>query len=155
MKPKITFVLIILWLTPAIVFTQDFTEIKEIFASDSVCCDCFGVSIDISGNYAVIGANYESEDASGGNTMPAAGSAYIFRRNLAGNWNEVQKIVASDRDAGDLFGSSVSISGNYIIIGAPLEDEDAEGEKPLFFCRKNSKQQKAEKSSKGKKSCER
>ena len=43
----------------------------------------------------------------------------------AQNWFEMQKIVASDRAANDRFGYSVSSSGNYAIVGAWNEDEDA------------------------------
>ena len=58
--------------------------------------------------------------------MDAAGSAYIFYINQGGtdNWGEVKKIVASDRGANDLFGASVSISGDHVIVGALSEDED-------------------------------
>ena len=45
----------------------------------------------------------------------------------AQNWFETKKIVASDRAAWDRFGSLVSISGNYAIVGVPYEDEDAAG----------------------------
>ena len=52
-----------------------------------------------------------------------AGSAYIFR-NLEDGWVEVEKIVASDRAIDDNFGDAVSISGNYAIVGAKMEDND-------------------------------
>jgi ligand-binding sensor protein len=73
-----------------------------------------------------VGAYLEDEDASGGATATSAGSAYIFKQT-AGVWAEQQKIVASDRAAGDAFGSSVAISGDYAIVGARSEDEDASG----------------------------
>ena len=78
--------------------------------------DRFGVSVDISGNYAIIGAFQEDEDDAGINTFTDAGSAYVYERDLSGNWIEVQKIVpsASDRGANTLFGSAVAISGTTI-----------------------------------------
>ena len=39
-------------------------------------------------------------------------------------WTQQQKLTADDAAAGDRFGSSVSISDNYAIIGAPDEDDD-------------------------------
>ncbi len=39
----------------------------------------------------------------------------------------MQKVVAPDRAAADLFGWSVAISGNYAIVGAYQEDEDGGG----------------------------
>ena len=57
-----------------------------------------------------------------------AGSAYLFKRDAStGQWQETQKIVASDRGSGDKFGNSASISGNYVIVGAPLETSDTSG----------------------------
>ena len=44
---------------------------------------------------------------------------------------EVNKIVAQDRTHNDEFGRSVSISGNYAVVGVPLEQEDAEGKNPV------------------------
>jgi hypothetical protein len=43
-----------------------------------------------------------------------------------------KKFVASDRTADDEFGSAISISKNYILVGAPEEDEDALGGNTLF-----------------------
>ena len=43
------------------------------------------------------------------------------------NWNQDQKIVSPDRHVSDRFGSAVSISGNYAIIGAFNEDYDNQG----------------------------
>jgi len=105
----------------------NWNEVQKIVASDRAARDEFGYSVSISGNYAIVGAHQEDEDAIGGNTMNIAGSAYLFERDGSGTWNEVQKIVASDRAADDWFGSSVSISGDYVIVGAHQEDEDAAG----------------------------
>jgi len=102
-------------------------EAQKIVASDRASTDYFGYSVSIFGEYAIVGAYTENEDATGGNTMIAAGSAYVFERNGAGLWNEAQKIVASDRASTDFFGTSVSISGDDVIVGAYLEEEDATG----------------------------
>jgi len=106
--------------------SETWEQKQKIVASDRAEGDWFGNSVSISGDYAIVGANYENEDASGGNTLAAAGSAYIFYNN-SGTWEQNQKIVASDRAASDFFGISVSISGDYAIVGAYYEDEDANG----------------------------
>lgn len=105
---------------------QNWDNIIKATASDIGLGDLFGYSVSISGDYAIVGAPYENEDAAGTNYLGNAGSAYIFK-NIAGSWTQVQKIVASDRGAEDWFGFSVSISGDYAIVGAPYEDEDAAG----------------------------
>ena len=105
------------------------SEVQKIVASDRYDRDRFGYSVSISGNYAIVGAEWEDHDTTGGNSKNSAGSAYLFERNATtGNWSEVQKIVASDRDGSDYFGHSVSISGNYAIVGAFGEEEDASGQ---------------------------
>ena len=102
----------------------NWVEEQKICASDRASGDHFGFDVAISGDYLVIGANLEDHNVNGGGTKNHAGSAYVFERNSSGVWTEVQKIVASDRDKKDFFGYSVSISGNYISIGAYLENED-------------------------------
>ena len=44
---------------------------------------------------------------------------------------EVNKIVANDRTHNDEFGRSVSISGNYAIVGVPTDFDDANGKNSL------------------------
>jgi len=100
-------------------------------ASDRDVYDLFGHSVSISDNYAIVGADWEDEDETGGNTYEKAGSVYVFKRNESGEWNEVQKIVASDRFIGDWFGSAVNISGNQLVVGTFYEDHDAMGANPL------------------------
>ncbi|MFC2116533.1 T9SS type A sorting domain-containing protein [Bacteroidota bacterium] len=113
--------------------TNNWGQITKIVASDRAASDYFGVSVSISGDYAIVGASGEDENESGSDTKSHAGSAYIFYKDQGGvdNWGQVKKIVASDRAAMDGFGSSVSISGNYAIVGSPYEDEDASGSNTL------------------------
>ena len=98
---------------------------KKLTASDGTLNDLFGWSVAISGENAVVGA--KEEDA--GTGLNRAGSAYVFNQDYpsADNWGEVQKLVALDKASEDHFGVSVSISGNYILAGAFLEDEDENG----------------------------
>lgn len=100
---------------------------QKLTASDRAVGDAFGTSVAISGNYAAIGAPQEDQDAQGTNTMSAAGSVYIFEKNGSGQWVEMAKLVASDRNLNDQFGYSVGISGGFLIVGARFEDEDAIG----------------------------
>ena len=102
------------------------SQVQKIVASDRAAEDQFGTSVAISGDYIVVGAFNEDEDATGANYALNAGSAYIFK-NTSGTWSQVQKIVASDREAYDAFGVSVAISGDYVIVGASGEDQDVVG----------------------------
>jgi hypothetical protein len=90
---------------------NDWKTVDKLLATDGAAGDYFGQSVSISGDYAIVGARFD--DDNGYNS----GSAYIFVRN-GGNWTEIAKLTASDGAAGDNFGFSVSISGDYVIVGA-------------------------------------
>jgi hypothetical protein len=111
---------------------DDWTFVQKISSSDQGDYDRFGWSVAIDGNYAVVGAYAEDQDAAGINTLSRAGSAYIFERDEEGVWSEVQKIVASDRDTSDEFGVTVDISGETIIVGAHYEGHDELGGSFIF-----------------------
>lgn len=81
--------------------------------------DGFGISVSISGNYAIVGA--ASDDIAGNANQ---GSASIYQWN-GSNWVLMQKITDATGGANDNFGISVSISGNYAIIGAAGDDVGA------------------------------
>jgi hypothetical protein len=87
-------------------------EQDKLLASDGATTDVFGISVSIDGDYALIGA--DGDDA-------AKGSAYVFKRDGT-IWTEEQKLLASDGATGDRFGRSVSINGDYALIGAPGDD---------------------------------
>ena len=89
------------------------SEVAKLVASDAATNDDFGVSSAIDGDYLVVGALGESSNA---------GAAYVYFRDGAGTWAQQAKIVASDAEASDFFGTSVSISGDYIVVGASSED---------------------------------
>jgi len=93
-------------------------ERAKLIASDGAAEDYFGVSVSISGDYAIVGAQQ-----SWGASQPLDdGKAYIFRWDGAG-WSQQQKLLASDGAAGDWFGQSVSISGDLVIVGAQQDDD--------------------------------
>ena len=50
--------------------------------------------------------------------------------SFAQNWNEIIKVIGSDSDVNDRFGSSVSISGNFAVVGA--QGENAPGDNTLL-----------------------
>ena len=88
-------------------------------ASDGAIDDRFGYAVGISGDYAIVGA-YQDDD-NGINS----GSAYIFYKNLS-IWQQWAKLTGSDGAEEDGFGNSVSISGDYIIVGTPYDDNNNE-----------------------------
>jgi len=100
-------------------------EVKIITASDAAVNDSFGISVSILGDTAVVGA-HRNDDACPSLPLTCnSGSAYVFAKDQGGvnNWGEVKKITASDAAANDLFGISVSISGDIAIVGVRIDDE--------------------------------
>ncbi|MET0647059.1 MAG: hypothetical protein ABW208_10590, partial [Pyrinomonadaceae bacterium] len=81
---------------------------QKLVASDAAAEDRFGISVAMSGDTAVVGA--DGDDGS-------AGAAYVFVRT-GSNWTEQQKLVASDRAVNDRFGEAAAISGDTVIVGA-------------------------------------
>ncbi len=107
-------------------------EVQKVNASDASEDDLFGYSVSISDNKLLIGAYFEDDDILGNNSLDRAGSAYLFNRNSMGQWQETQKIVASDRESIDYFGQAVSISGDNLVIGALRESHDEDGDNYLL-----------------------
>ncbi len=94
---------------------NSWNQIAKLTASDGAADDQFGDFLSISGDYAIVGAMGDDDNGS------YAGSAYIFEKS-GGSWNQVDKLTASDGAIGDAFGS-VSISGDYAIVGARSDDD--------------------------------
>ncbi|GAB4289324.1 MAG: hypothetical protein Kow0068_14940 [Marinilabiliales bacterium] len=69
----------------------------------------YGYSLDIDGNYAVVGAR-------GANT--STGFAYVLYYNGT-YWETQAKLLTSDGLGSDEFGYYVSIKGDYVAVGAP------------------------------------
>mgnify|MGYP001173182343 CR=1 FL=1 len=86
-------------------------EQDSIVAGDPEAADEFGISADISGDYAIVGA-FQSDDAGA-----STGSAYIFKRT-GNTWTQQQKLLADDAAQTAYFGTSVAIDGDTVIVGA-------------------------------------
>jgi hypothetical protein len=96
------------------VFTFDGTSWSEqakLTASDGGD-DGFGTSVSLSENRALVGAPFNG----------LGGAAYIFSFNGT-SWSEDAKLTGLDTRQDDNFGSSVSLSGDLALIGAPDRDQ--------------------------------
>jgi uncharacterized protein (TIGR03437 family) len=106
----------------AYVFTRSgaaqpvWTQQQRLIADDGAGGDEFGYSVAVSGDTVVVGA---SIDTIGQNSDQ--GSAYVFVRGGV-IWSKQQKLTADDGEAGDQFGSAVAVSGDTIVVSAPLDD---------------------------------
>jgi len=92
------------------------TEDTKLTALDAAVGDFFGRSVSISGNTAIVGSF--NDDDGGINS----GSAYVFDFDGT-SWSQTAKLTALDAAAVDVFGDSVAISGDTVIVGARGNDD--------------------------------
>jgi hypothetical protein len=119
----------------AYVFVRDgtnWTQQAYLKASNTGAEDYFGSSVSVSGDTVVVGAGNESSNATGvngnqaNNSAARAGAAYVFARKGT-NWTQEAYLKASNTGAEDYFGSSVSVSGDTLVVGAGNESSNATG----------------------------
>ena len=100
---------------------------NKLVAEDGQTGDEFGGSVCLKGDYAIVGAignDDKGEDS---------GAAYIFKNN-DNVWSQQYKLVPEDGAGGDHFGNSVSIDGDYAVVGAHLDaDEGTESGSVYIF----------------------
>lgn len=81
----------------------------------------------ISGNTAIVGAQFEDSAATGvngnqnDNSVSNSGAVYVYRRTGT-TWSQESYLKASNPGVNDTFGYSVFISGERVIVGAQGED---------------------------------
>ncbi len=91
-------------------------ESQVLNGNDEAAYDLFGWSMDSSGDLLLVGSMRHDGSASD------AGAAYLFA-NSGATWTQEAKLVASDAEGSDFFGYSVSLDGQFAVIGAQGEDE--------------------------------
>lgn len=107
--------------------TPSYAHIAYLKASNTGAGDAFGHSVALSadGSTLAVGAFHEASDGSmpSNDAAAAAGAVYVYTRN-GEVWSQQAYLKASTPKPGDLFGSSVALSGNgsILAIGAPLAD---------------------------------
>lgn len=101
-------------------------------ASNTDAGDQFGHAVAISGDSVIVGSLAEDSAATGvngdgsDNSSQASGAAYVFQRS-GGAWSQQAYLKASNTGAGDIFGTSVAIFGDTVVVGARFEGSDARG----------------------------
>ncbi|MFQ5409872.1 MAG: hypothetical protein ACE5FI_15795, partial [Anaerolineales bacterium] len=98
-----------------IIIDPRFSNTSGAAASGDGPDDQFGWSVAVDGDTVIVGAPGESD---------AQGAAYVFKRDSrqVHGWSAGKKIAAADGMGGDRFGSSVDVSGDSAIVGAPGAD---------------------------------
>src|SRR5262249_40225835 len=79
--------------------------------------DFFGAAIAVDGDTVAVGAPFDNTAAQNG------GAVYLFRRATA-ELLRMQPLVSGMPVARELFGSALAISPQWIVVGAPLQDDN-------------------------------
>jgi hypothetical protein len=96
--------------------------------------DRFGISVAVSGDTVVVGADQEDSSMTGVDSTPdelanSAGAAYVFMRSGT-TWSQqasLKPAAVGTTQALDLFGYSVAVSGDTVVVGAYQEDSTTTG----------------------------
>jgi hypothetical protein len=101
-------------------------------ASNTGIGDDFGVAVALSGDTAVVAAEDEDsaatgvDGAEGDDSASSAGAVYVFTETL-GVWSQQAYVKASNTGGGDVFGTSVSLWDDTLVVGAVGEGSNATG----------------------------
>lgn len=96
------------------VSVASWTQLAELAASQSQQSSQFGVSVAVSGTVGVVGSDADPNGS-------GYGAAYVFAKSSGTppTKQPIARLTASDGQANDLFGYSVSISGDTVVACAP------------------------------------
>lgn len=98
----------------------DWTTTPEfrLVAGDQAEWDRFGSDVDITDDYVIVGAPAEKSPNSPANVSIGSGAAYIFERTALNDWTQIDKLVTLQRNGSESYGSSVSITSDFALVGA-------------------------------------
>ncbi|MBD3273963.1 MAG: hypothetical protein GF372_01560, partial [Candidatus Marinimicrobia bacterium] len=97
-------------------------ETAEIPSPEDTFSGNYSTSVALDGNTAFITSPMQWVPETDGNP----GVVYVFERQDNGEWQLATRLMASDPDHDDRFGSDVDLSGDRAIIGARNDDEMGE-----------------------------
>jgi hypothetical protein len=81
---------------------------QKLVASDGQRSDQFGCAVAIDSDWAAIGAHYAS----------TGGAVYMFQR-VGSSWVQTQKLTANDPAGNNIFGNTLAMAGNVLVVGDP------------------------------------
>ena len=92
--------------------------------------DTFGVSVDVRGGFAIVGALGDKHAG------PVSGAAHTFRFDQG--WVHEAKIIADDAQPNDAFGRWVAIDGDVAVVGADGDDDKGDGAGAVYVYRRDA-----------------
>ena len=97
----------------------DWDQIAKLVADDGALGDQLGISVAISGERVLAGAQFDDDQGN------ESGSAYVFWQDEGGaeGWGQVAKLVALGGATDDRFGFAAALSGDTALVGALRSDQ--------------------------------
>lgn len=113
--------------------SEDWVRVAKRHASDPSGLSEYGSSVDIEGDYAVVGASKKNPAGQ------SVGAAYILFRHQNGpqRWGQIAQLEAPGIAVGDNFGASVAIAGGVAVVGAPSHNLSLGNEGAVFVFHQN------------------
>jgi hypothetical protein len=105
------------------VFTRtgtNWSQQVKLSAPDGAEGDVFSISVALSGDTILIGADLNDEKTTD------AGAVYVFARSET-DWSQQAKLMAADGGKTDIFGVRVALSGDTALISARRDDDEIMG----------------------------
>lgn len=101
-------------------------------APDGRIGTAFGAAVSLDGGVLAVGAPYwYTSRICDEPEAPALGRAYVFRRS-GGAWAAEATLAPDGLEEDDAFGAAVAVSGDRVVVGAPLFDGAASGSGAAF-----------------------
>lgn len=105
-------------------------------AANGEAGDLFGRSVSLSADGLALAVGADSEDGDGSspgnNGASASGAAYVFTRSAGANdWSQQAYLKASQGQSLDMFGHSVVLSADGLVLAVGATHEDGNGTDPL------------------------
>src|SRR5690606_6163643 len=98
------------------------SPVQKLVGFDRTAGDYFGHAVSMNNTTLAIGAQYNDNDADGNFKNNNIGAVYIYELDSNDEWVFSQKIVASDGEVGDIFGTAVFLHGNYLFVSSIYDD---------------------------------
>lgn len=109
-------------------------EVLKLLPGDIQSYQYFGTAVWLDGDRLIAGSHNAKYDG-----VTASGAAYIFDRDPAtGIWSESARLIPADPLAGDQFGWSVCLAGDWAVVGAPGNDDPADMSGAAYLFHRNA-----------------
>ncbi|PKA83821.1 putative secreted protein (Por secretion system target) [Ulvibacter sp. MAR_2010_11] len=111
----------------AYIFEMDsngvWNEVQKIEGTAPIPNAHYSYSMELEGDYLAVGSPHVG--------TTELGEVHFYKRNSSGVWEMIQHIQATDIALDDYFGWCLALTNNQLIVGAPFEDHDENGENEI------------------------